>query len=93
LRDWRLTPGILFFTTGRKDCGSVPFLLSVQAGARRHRLRGMPVLVARLSFFFMDFHDAHDVDVRIFERLLNIGKLRILNFENEIRLGSHEYAS
>jgi hypothetical protein len=71
----------------------VPFLLSVQAGREIPAFEKSRVLVARLSFFFMDFHDAHDVDVRVFERLLNIGKLRILHFENEIRLGSHEYAS
>jgi hypothetical protein len=45
----------------------------------------------RLRFFLMDLHDAHDVDVRVFERFLDIGKFRVLNFENEIGLGSHEF--
>ncbi len=46
-----------------------------------------------LCFFFMDFQDAYDVYVRILESLLDIGKLRILNFENEIRLRGHDRAS
>jgi hypothetical protein len=43
-----------------------------------------------LYFFFMDFENTHNVDIRILQRLLNVGKLRILYLENEIRFGSHD---
>jgi hypothetical protein len=46
-----------------------------------------------LSFFLVDFHDAHDVDVGVLERLLDVGELGILHFQDEIRSGSHGTAS
>jgi hypothetical protein len=51
------------------------------------------VVFVRLCLFFMNFHNTHDIDIRVFKRLLNIGKFRVLNLEQKIHLGCHAYTS
>ena len=47
----------------------------------------------RLRFFLVNFQNAHDVDIGVLERLLDIREFGVLDLQNEIRFGCHDRAS